>query len=227
MQVTQYLLKWQDWPLTAASWEPACHLPRALIKWVSCLKFSTKSKKKDWRDWYFLWNRIFFNKLTPIHYILVHTLSYLLCCFFFLFSSYSHPRPSHEKIELFTETLQEGIEQKLGSKSHDIVLALRLEHDVFRHLFGGKGQPAPEHPGQVLFNKKDFDACNLPEHWWYCFDKHGQGKAISFPVRAKVHLRHSRKKYIQHNGKIEIAPQKPVEMVTFYVGRRQRCVDNI
>lgn len=145
----------------------------------------------------------------------------------FVFSTFDNPSPSSKRVESFTETLLDGIQSRLSSKSHTLAVSLLLAHDVFRYLFKSKGRPAPEYSRQVLLEKKDFEDCHLPDHWYYCFDCHGQGKAIFFPVRVKLHLRLSRKTYVlDGHGKVKPGPRKYIETITFFIARQQRGADN-
>lgn len=131
-------------------------------------------------------------------------------------------------VEQFGEVLQDAILKHLKSTSMNPQISVHLLHDVWRCVFFNKGRPAQNHPGWLLLEKDDFSRLNLPDYWWYAFDCHGQGKAISFPLRAKTVLSYSSKRYFRDaNGNTVLAPRKPVETLIFFIARCQRSVVNV
>ena len=91
-----------------------------------------------------------------------------------------------------------------------------MDHDVFLLLVKGKGKEAKVFPGSLLLEKADFSRYTMHEYWWYFLNSHGQGWRVHFPKRAKPVLRLSAKQYIMVNRHITLAPQKPVEFVSFF-----------
>lgn len=100
-----------------------------------------------------------------------------------------------------------------------------MDHDVFRFLVKGKGREAKDFPGSLLLEKADFSRFKMHKYLWYFLNSQGQGRRVHFPIRAKPVLRWSAKQYIMVNGHITLAPQKPVEFVSFFIGRLQANKD--
>lgn len=132
------------------------------------------------------------------------------------------------RVKCFCEHFQDGILKHLKSKSMNPQISIHLDHDIWRFMFHGKGKAAQHHPGWVLLEKGDFSRLELPEYWWYALDQHGEGRAISFPMRARTVLSYSSKRYIRDaEGNTVLAPRKPVETATFIIARCQRGLDNL
>jgi len=109
----------------------------------------------------------------------------------------------------------------------DAKVSIHLDHDIYRYAFKNKGRAAQNVPGSILLEKEDFGKLFLSPQWWYAFDCHGQGHAIHFPIRAKCILRRSPRKYGRVKGTLTLLPQKPVEIISFYIARCQRSIENI
>ena len=74
---------------------------------------------------------------------------------------------------------------------------VRMELDVYRFIFRGKGVPS-EHKGYQMYNKADFARFStLPESWWYILDENGQGSAIDFPLKMKAALSWTHEHYVK------------------------------
>jgi hypothetical protein len=147
---------------------------------------------------------------------------------FLSYSNFDKGKPSQERIEVFEESLKDAILSRLKSSSKNPRISVQLSHDIWRFLFYNKGRPAQHHSGWTCLEKEDFSRLQLPPYWWYAFDQHGQGHAVSFPMRVKPVLTYSSKRYIRdRQGNTVMAPRKPVETIAFFIARCQRSVANI
>ena len=135
------------------------------------------------------------------------------------------PPPSSDRVGFFVEQFSDAVLMRLKSKSLDPKVTLHMDHDVFRFLVKGKGRQAENFPGSLLLEKEDFSRFNMNQYWWYNLNNNGQGRAVNFPIRAKHILRWSSKQYVAINGHISLAPQKPVEIVSFFIARHQTGID--
>ena len=78
-----------------------------------------------------------------------------------------------------------------------------------------------EHRGHNLFERDDLSKFKyLPEDWWYFLNKHGEGVAVDFPLKAKPILSWSSDKYIQEHGQLIKAKKFPTEKICITVVRR-------
>ena len=81
---------------------------------------------------------------------------------------------------------------------------------------------------QLMLDKEDFSRFLLPNSWYYCFDKSGEGRKVEFPIRAKPHLRKSTKHFILDNtGAMVQAPTYVLEVVTFYITQTPCSKDSL
>ena len=62
----------------------------------------------------------------------------------------------------------------------DAHVQVPFDLDVWRYLSKCKGTADRR---WFLFERQDFERFTcLPNHWHYCINEHGEGKAIDFPV---------------------------------------------
>ena len=54
--------------------------------------------------------------------------------------------------------------------------------DVFKFLFGGKGNDCPHKLGKN-YNLEDFDGALFSPEWYRCYDRLGDGCTVQFPMR--------------------------------------------
>ncbi len=60
-----------------------------------------------------------------------------------------------------------------------------MDLDVWRFSTYNRGTQS-EHKGYILYDKEDFNRFEtLPSDWYYLLNKHGEGKAIDFPIKAR------------------------------------------
>jgi ATP-dependent Clp protease adapter protein ClpS len=52
-----------------------------------------------------------------------------------------------------------------------------MDLDIWRYIIHGKGTDS-NHKGFLLYVIDDMCRMQLPEHWWYTLNSHGEGKAI-------------------------------------------------
>lgn len=153
---------------------------------------------------------------------------YIVICLILLFFrnfSTCTPHPSKERVSIYVEKFTDAVLSRLKSKCLDPKVNVNMDHDVFRFLVKGKGREATNFTGSLLLEKDDFSRFNMNDYWWYAFNDNGQGRAVHFPIRAKPVLRWSSKQYISVNECITLAPQKPVETVSFFIARHQTSID--
>lgn len=72
----------------------------------------------------------------------------------------------------------------------------------------------------MLHELTDFSRFWLPSYWYYYLYGLREGIAVHFPLRLKLLLKFSKKRFICSNGELKQAPMSPVEDVLIKVNRR-------
>ena len=138
---------------------------------------------------------------------------------------YDDPDINEERAEDFKLELLQTIKEKLQSKCLDPTTTMKCQHDIFRHLFWGKGYESNVR-GAVMLNKEDFVNLNFPPSWYYSLKKDSNGHCFEFPIRAKLVLRKSKKDFVlDGDGMLVQSPQYIKEVLTQYM-TKQPCSRN-
>lgn len=98
-------------------------------------------------------------------------------------------------------------------------MEIAVDHDVIRHIFRGHGTLSGDGIS-MLYELTDFSKFCLPLYWYYYLKELGQGIAIRFPLKLKLVLKFSKKRFICSNGELKQAPMSPVKNVLITVNRR-------
>ena len=102
-----------------------------------------------------------------------------------------------------------------------------MDHDVWRYIVNGKGT-ASLHRGHQMFQKDDLHKLALPYHWWYYFDKNGEGQAIDFPIKIKAVIGWTQAHYMCLNkDSIVQAPRMPLEKLSISIVKKACNVQNL
>ncbi len=127
------------------------------------------------------------------------------------------PKPSEEELYEAGCNFAAGILSALKTVSI-FPFYIHMKLNVWRYITYKKGT-ASQHQGHVLYSKEDFQWFKtLPNHWWYCVDKHGEGKAVDFPIKIKAVLSWSPVQHISKSGKLIKAPRYPAKVLNFSTG---------
>lgn len=122
----------------------------------------------------------------------------------------------------FLHTIQACLKSKSMASCY-----VNMDLDVWRYITYQQGVDA-EHKGHKLYEKEDFRRfLGLPDDWFYILNDHGEGKAIQFPIKAKAIVSWSPSRFVSRNGKLEISPRVPLEIVTIDLVKRACNIDNI
>ncbi len=152
--------------------------------------------------------------------------SVMLTANFCFYRSYDHPpKPEQIRLDQSSRNFFEAISKSLKSKS---VLSAdaNIDLDVQRWLWHGKGV-ASEHKGYKLYGLDAFCKMDLPITWWYYLDHHGEGKAISFPIKMKPTLSWTPKCFIFKDGELKQAKRLPIEKVKIYFSKQACNVETL
>lgn len=124
------------------------------------------------------------------------------------FRHFNNPSPPKEEIRKGTEAIGLGVLQHLRSKhGHaDSSTVIEIRHDVFRHLFKGRGK-ASGRTGFTELAKADFCRCHLPDGWDTFVDRLGDGQKVNFPVRVRCFLSWGPQTHSMIDGKIQPLPR--------------------
>ena len=94
--------------------------------------------------------------------------------------------------------------------------------DVFKFLFGGKGQQT-QHQRGMDYNKEDFDSKYFSTDWHVHYDRLGNGCEVDFPIHLYPSIKFSARSYFKDaNGKLTPKLQTFTETLTVTVLKR-RC----
>ena len=107
---------------------------------------------------------------------------------------FRRPRPDVAVIQMAVDSLRVAVERHLKSKCR-LAVKVSFRFDVFGFLFGNKGI---SRDGWLFFMKGDFLPQYFPPGWDSWEDSHGQGIKVFYPIRMKIFLSWSPKKY--HGG---------------------------
>ena len=136
------------------------------------------------------------------------------------------PKPSVSRLDQAAKAFCCNILSMLRSKS----LAtgqIEIDHDVWRYVMRGKGKPSA-HRGNFLYEKGDFSRLTmLPSDWWYYCNRHGEGRKIDFPLKAKSVLHWSAKKYIFNGAELVEGPRLPIEKISVSFARLPCNAENV
>ena len=132
--------------------------------------------------------------------------------------------PSHERLEAASRIFYLGILTKLRSKSVAPTNVL-IDLDIWRYVVHGKGTES-NHKGYWLYAVDDMRRMQLPEHWWYFLDSHGEGKAVE-QLKVKPILSWTPNKQIIRNGELALAPKVPIEKLCIDMITRPCNVNNL
>ena len=68
---------------------------------------------------------------------------------------------------------------------------------------------------------------DLPADWFYVLNKHGEGMAVRFPIKAKAVLSWTPSRFVPNNGTLEPAQRIPLEKIIIDFRKRACNIDNI
>lgn len=112
---------------------------------------------------------------------------------------FENPQPASSKIVQAVDSLKLAIEGRLKSKSR-LALTIDFPSHIFRYLFEGKGEVSG---GWLYPDEKAFDRRYYPQNWDECLDSFGEGHKICYPVRMRILLFWSPKRFIKvKNGEL-------------------------
>ncbi|XP_031559337.1 uncharacterized protein LOC116295605 [Actinia tenebrosa] len=145
-----------------------------------------------------------------------------------LIRTYDNPVITRERIQHGAALFLEAVLTILKSNAVKVSYSaeIRLDHDIVRYVFRGKGKQAADGVC-MLYDKYDFIRFDLPEYWYYYLHELGQGIAIDFPIKLKTVLSFVKKRYLISNGQLKLAPNSPIEKVIIFVNRRACGCNNI
>ena len=116
------------------------------------------------------------------------------CPYWFVpFRTYLNPKPAQELITSGVDALHAAILENLASKSTSPSI-IPFRHDVFQHLFRGKGKRSKD-LGNLLLEKQDFSRCSFPSDWDKLIDNLGDGVKVDFPIKARLFISRSPKNH--------------------------------
>ena len=112
---------------------------------------------------------------------------------------FENPQPASSKIVEAVDSLKLAVEGRLKSKSR-LALTINFPSHIFRYLFEGKGEVSG---GWLYADEKAFDRRYYPQNWDECLDSFGEGHKICYPVRMRIFLFWSPKRFIKvKNGEL-------------------------
>lgn len=137
------------------------------------------------------------------------------------YRGYSNPKISKERLEkaadVFTYAILGILKSKAVKATYSVEIA--IDHDIIRYIFRGHGTLSGDGIS-MLYELSDFSRFCLPSYWYYYLNELGQGSAVRFPLKLKLVLKFSKKRFTFSKGALRQASRSPVENVLITVNRR-------
>ena len=114
---------------------------------------------------------------------------------------FESPKPPLDIVQNYVDNLRVTLLETLRHKGAVLSVSLEFRHNIFKHLFYGKGK-IPEERNWMLYEKNDFVRCKLPDKWSCLYDQHGDEPRINFPIKMRTFLTQSPKTYHRVNDVI-------------------------
>jgi len=112
------------------------------------------------------------------------------------FRYFENLKPPNDVVFEEVACLRTAIDRYLKSKGCLPVTVL-FRDDVFQFLFKGKGR---SFESWQSLDEKDIPQMYFPDGWDVCFDSHGQGTKIYFPIKVRHFVTMSPKKFKRATG---------------------------
>ena len=122
----------------------------------------------------------------------------------FIYRYFNKPKPSQEIIQDNIDRLKRTVLESLRGKGVLQTATLEFRHDVFRFLFRNKC-PNATNKSWTLYNSEDFSAPFWPSSWDSFYNQHGEGYRIAYPVKMRILLGMTPKRY-------ELSDDKMIEI---------------
>ena len=132
-----------------------------------------------------------------------------------------------ERVERCCHSFLLNVRSGVKSSGVDAHVQVPFDLDVWRYLSKGKGTANGK---WLLFEREYFERFNgLPNHWYYCLNQHGEGKAIDFPIKLKPYLaKAATKDYLPgDNGSVVKAQTIYCEKLSVYFVKRACNINNL
>lgn len=145
------------------------------------------------------------------------------------FHSYFHkPKPSQEIVQHFTDRLRRELLEALSHKITEQTISMEFRHDVFKHIFNGKGEKRKGDRNWMIYREEDFSRCKFPSGWNSMYDKHGDGVKIMFPLKMRTFLSLSPKGFCNIGGSIKEMPRFYTEKISIkFVRITDSCTNKV
>ena len=129
---------------------------------------------------------------------------------------------AQDRLEKAAATFSEAVLGLLKRKSTCLQLSanIHIDHDIMRYVLNNKGQMSPDNKF-MLHNRDDFIKLGLPCFWDYYLDELGQGQKVIFPIKLRLKLGYSSKRFvIDGRQTLTKAQAIPMQMVMIFIIRR-------
>lgn len=146
----------------------------------------------------------------------------------YYYRSYHYPDISIKEIDECCLAFHLAVNQGLKSSGVDAHVYTPFRLHVWRYLSRDRGRGIGR--GSYLLEKEDFNRfLNLPRHWYYILNQHGEGTTVDFPIKVRPLLGKSGVKnfIVDANGSLTKAPITYTEKLSIYFVKKACNIHNV